>query len=191
MPDDPGDKPKRPIRKTTAQARAAQARAAQQARLDAAQRRRNRVLLASGASALVVVLIVVLIIVKASSGNGSKKVVTTDTNPPVSASVLAGLTAITPAQLAQAGKQVGSNVGAPTAITDTPLTDAGKPEVFYLGAEFCPYCAAERWPVVLALLQFGSFTGLTESHSRSSCALLRCFRQTSARRFRNHGRDRA
>jgi hypothetical protein len=162
-----GDMPKRPVRKVTAQARTPQAQAAQaQARLAAARRRRNRVGLAIGASALVVVLIVVLIIVKVSGG-GKTKVATAppETSAVVPASVLAGLAAIPPTQLAQAAQLVGSNVGSPTAITDTPLTNGGKPEVFYLGAEFCPYCAAERWPIVLALLQFGSFTGLTESHS--------------------------
>lgn len=26
-----------------------------------------------------------------------------------------------------------------------PLTAGGKPEVLYVGTEFCPYCAAENW----------------------------------------------
>lgn len=36
----------------------------------------------------------------------------------------------------------------------------GKPVVVYIGAEWCPFCAATRWPLVLALLRFGNFTGL-------------------------------
>jgi thiol-disulfide isomerase/thioredoxin len=40
------------------------------------------------------------------------------------------------------------------------LTSDGKPEVLYVGAEYCPYCAAERWPVVIALSRFGTFSGL-------------------------------
>jgi thiol-disulfide isomerase/thioredoxin len=47
------------------------------------------------------------------------------------------------------------------------LTLGGKPEIFYLGAEYCPYCAAERWPMVMALSKFGSFAGL---HGTSSSA---------------------
>ena len=41
----------------------------------------------------------------------------------------------------------------------------GKPEVFYEGAEYCPYCAAERWSVTAALSRFGTFTKLGISHS--------------------------
>ncbi|MBX5458035.1 MAG: DUF929 family protein [Thermogemmatispora sp.] len=44
----------------------------------------------------------------------------------------------------------------------------GKPEVFYWGAEFCPYCAAERWSLVVALSRFGHFSALPETTSSSS-----------------------
>ncbi|GCE25460.1 hypothetical protein KDA_09440 [Dictyobacter alpinus] len=33
----------------------------------------------------------------------------------------------------------------------------GKPQVFYMGGEFCPYCAAQRWAMTIALSKFGSF----------------------------------
>jgi hypothetical protein len=36
----------------------------------------------------------------------------------------------------------------------------GKPEIFYMGAEFCPYCAAQRWGIITALSRFGSFSTL-------------------------------
>lgn len=36
----------------------------------------------------------------------------------------------------------------------------GKIEFLYIGAEFCPYCAAERWSMITALSRFGSFQGL-------------------------------
>src|SRR5438309_707950 len=45
------------------------------------------------------------------------------------------------------------------------LTFAGKTEVLYIGAEYCPYCAAERWSLVVALSKFGSFSGLTYMQS--------------------------
>jgi hypothetical protein len=41
----------------------------------------------------------------------------------------------------------------------------GKPQVFYVGAEFCPYCATQRWAVVAALGRFGTFSKLGLSHS--------------------------
>lgn len=36
----------------------------------------------------------------------------------------------------------------------------GKPGVLYVGGDFCPYCAALRWPLVLTLLRFGELHGL-------------------------------
>lgn len=54
------------------------------------------------------------------------------------------------------------------AVSGTPLTGpAGKPMVFYFGAEYCPYCAAERWPLVVALSRFGTFSGLKTTSSAS------------------------
>ena len=44
----------------------------------------------------------------------------------------------------------------------------GKPEFFYDGAEYCPYCAAERWAVAVALSRFGKFTKLPETSSSSA-----------------------
>ena len=49
---------------------------------------------------------------------------------------------------------------APTTITGAPLTSGGKPEMLYIGAEYCPYCAAERWAMIVALSRFGTFSGL-------------------------------
>ena len=48
------------------------------------------------------------------------------------------------------------------------LTSGGKPEILYIGAEYCPYCAAERWSLVVALSKFGSFSGLTYMQSADS-----------------------
>jgi Domain of unknown function (DUF929) len=37
--------------------------------------------------------------------------------------------------------------------------------VLYIGAEYCPYCAAERWAMVVALSRFGTWSGLATVHS--------------------------
>jgi hypothetical protein len=34
-----------------------------------------------------------------------------------------------------------------------------------MGAEYCPYCAAERWPMVVALSRFGTFSNLGATES--------------------------
>ncbi len=45
---------------------------------------------------------------------------------------------------------------------------AGRPLIFYFGAEYCPYCAAERWPMIIALSRFGTFSGLKTTTSSST-----------------------
>ncbi len=40
------------------------------------------------------------------------------------------------------------------------LNASGKPEILYMGAEYCPFCAAQRWAMVIALSRFGTFGGL-------------------------------
>ena len=63
----------------------------------------------------------------------------------------------------------GSATNPPRAVAGaTALTAGGKPEVLYVGGEFCPYCAATRWGVVVALSRFGTFTGLGQTSSSST-----------------------
>jgi hypothetical protein len=52
-----------------------------------------------------------------------------------------------------------------------------EPVVFFYGAEFAPYAAAERWPLVLALSRFGTFRrlGLTQSSGTSAFANVSTF----------------
>jgi hypothetical protein len=49
-----------------------------------------------------------------------------------------------------------------------PLTSGGKPQIVYVGAEYCPYCAAERWALTVALSRFGTFSGLSLIRSSST-----------------------
>ena len=37
-----------------------------------------------------------------------------------------------------------------------------------MGSEYCPFCAAQRWAMVNAFSRFGTFTGLTTTHSSST-----------------------
>jgi thiol-disulfide isomerase/thioredoxin len=48
-----------------------------------------------------------------------------------------------------------------------PLLDGGRPLVFFMGAEWCPFCASERWALVEATSRFGKWSGLGELSSRS------------------------
>jgi hypothetical protein len=57
-------------------------------------------------------------------------------------------------------------VAPPTIKKGQPaLTINGKPGAVFIGGEFCPYCAAERWALVNAFSRFGAFTGLKETTS--------------------------
>jgi thiol-disulfide isomerase/thioredoxin len=40
--------------------------------------------------------------------------------------------------------------------------------MLYMGAEYCPYCAAERWAMIVALSHFGTFSGLQGMESSST-----------------------
>lgn len=55
-----------------------------------------------------------------------------------------------------------------TKINQPPLELNGKPEILYIGSNYCPYCAAERWPMIIALSRFGIFSNLHYMTSSSS-----------------------
>jgi hypothetical protein len=81
--------------------------------------------------------------------------------------VVASITSLPQSELDAAGTGSANNLI--KKVSGTALTGPnGHPEVFYLGAEYCPYCAAERWPVIIALSRFGTFSGLKTTSSSSS-----------------------
>jgi len=53
-----------------------------------------------------------------------------------------------------------SIVAVPTKIIPSLFTVATNGVVSYVGAEYCPYCAIQRWALLVALSKFGSFTNL-------------------------------
>ena len=58
----------------------------------------------------------------------------------------------------------------PTKIGNGTILKArdGKPLITYIGAEYCPFCAAERWSLAVALSRFGTFSNLSGTHSSDS-----------------------
>ena len=136
--------------------------AAQQAAARRAEQRR-RILIGSGSILVVLVIVVVFVVVKLTSKSGTD----TSSNGPTGsalASVVKTVTSVPASTLDAVG--AGSGILAtPESITGTALTENGKPEMLYIGAEYCPYCAAERWAMIVALSRFGTFTGLATVHS--------------------------
>lgn len=130
-----------------------------------AQQRRRRLLVAGGAVALVLAVFAVLIVVKVSGG-GSTKTAAPSVSGSAAAAVTTAITSVPADLLDKVG--AGKVDALPKVITgQPPLADGGKPLIFYYGAEYCPYCAAERWAVVVALSRFGTFSGLGVTHSAS------------------------
>ncbi|MFC9693024.1 DUF929 family protein [Kribbella sp. NPDC056951] len=123
--------------------------------------RRKRLLIAVGAVVAVVVVIGGLVLIKVAGGGSDK----TATGPSgtADAQIVTALSSIPAETFAKVGSD--DVQAAPSAITAPALTADGKPKVLYIGAEFCPYCAAERWPVSVALARFGTFTNLGTTHS--------------------------
>jgi thiol-disulfide isomerase/thioredoxin len=132
--------------------------------------------------ALVVAAIATMVVIKAA-GNS---------NPPASASShlsttgTGGSSAPTDAGTTALSSQVVAALSVPTATLDavgSPSGDVlptktgngtvlkaadGKPLITYIGAEYCPFCAAERWAVAVALSRFGTFENLQGTHSSDS-----------------------
>jgi hypothetical protein len=78
---------------------------------------------------------------------------------PVPADVLNSVTKPDPAIFAKVGT---GGLNSPLIhVAGDPLKGAnGKPEVFYSGSEYCPYCAAERWSLIMAMSRFGEYKDL-------------------------------
>jgi hypothetical protein len=81
--------------------------------------------------------------------------------------VVAEITQLPASEFGTVGQGSANNLIKP--VSGTPLTGStGKPEVLYIGAEYCPYCAAQRWALIVALARFGTFSGLTTTSSSST-----------------------
>jgi hypothetical protein len=107
--------------------------------------------------AVVMIAIAALAYFSMNGGSTENPLVAFD-NQPVSASVMA---------LLSVPSNVSSSVGIGLAsysplkkVSGPNLTINGKPEILYIGSDFCPYCAMQRWGLVVALMKFGNFTGL-------------------------------
>jgi hypothetical protein len=73
------------------------------------------------------------------------------------AALVAKVTGVPDSVITKVGQ--GTVTGLPAKLPGTtPLATAdGKPRIVYLGAEYCPYCATERWAMLNAFSRFGTF----------------------------------
>jgi hypothetical protein len=122
---------------------------------------------------LVVVVVAALVIIKVASGGNNNKQGSSSfqaisaanftdlTTVPLSVFNTVGVTspiaAVSPPQA----------VKGQSALDATTSSGAKVPEVLYIGAEYCPYCAAQRWSTIIALSRFGTWSGLGNMSSYS------------------------
>ena len=107
---------------------------------------------------IVVIAIVFAALVLFSQSSNSNKLVSFD-NVLVPQSIVSKLN--TPNSLNNLiGIGTASYSGVTQIQNSTELTLNNKPEILYIGAEYCPFCAAQRWSMIIALSRFGTFSNL-------------------------------
>jgi hypothetical protein len=150
------NKKRRANNAANAREKAAAARAEQ---MRAAQRQRAWKILTSVVVVLVVVGVIAIVALnhKGKSDPSGNRVA-------ASPLVIKDVTSVSNATLTKVGAGTVTTEPAPVS-SQPPLTSGGKPEMLYIGAEFCPYCAVERWAMAEALSKFGTFTGIGEVRS--------------------------
>ena len=149
------------VKRENARERIAAQRAAERRR-----ERRNRMFIAGGSILGVVVIVVAFLFFKtlnhgtpASASSGSAA------GTALPASVVKDITGVPASTLTSVGAGTAGAKSVTMVSSAKTLTAGGKPEVLYIGAQYCPYCAAERWAMAVALSRFGTFSGLSGIHS--------------------------
>jgi hypothetical protein len=139
---------------TAAQRRLAAKQAVARASASRAAQRKRRWATVYTPIIVVLVIVLVMVLVKAlGSSNNSPGHTASDAGE-----VATLVTSVPSSDFDTVG--VGTAQSPPKQDSGTALTADGKPKVLYVGAEWCPFCAAERWPLTVALSRFGTFTGL-------------------------------
>lgn len=123
---------------------------------------RFRIQLAAEILAVGVIAVIVIAVLQAGSGSSGPAAVATPADP----ALVQAVTGLPQSAFDTVGSGSVANPLRP--IKATALKSGGKPQVVYIGAEYCPYCAAERWAVTVALSRFGTFSGLQTTRSSPS-----------------------
>src|ERR1700733_4824289 len=144
-------------------------------------RRHHPVLLALLPVALVAAAVATMVVIKAAAAPAQPATAATHLPAGTSTATAAadpGTVALSPSVVAALSVPASTldAVGAPGSVTlpskvsggGVARDAAGKVEITYVGAEYCPYCAAERWAIAVALSRFGTFSNLSGTHSPSS-----------------------
>src|SRR5580704_4304478 len=114
---------------------------------------RYRGAMLGGVAVAIIVVLGAIFVLKFGPTNAGKEAAAGA--QPVDPAVLAAVTQIPSSVYDAVG--LGNAGNGPKPLTGAPaLQSGGKPEVLYIGAEYCPFCAAERWAMIAALGRFGT-----------------------------------
>ncbi len=122
---------------------------------------RQRFLVAGGAITAVLAIVVALVAVKLTS-SPARRTASESTAP---ATVARQVTTVPAATLAQVSPGQAVTLLEKVNKPGPLLRINGKPAVVFVSEESCPFCAAERWALTIALSQFGTWSqlGITKS----------------------------
>ena len=122
-------------------ARAAEMRASQARK----ERQQKQMIAAAVAVVVVIIAVAVGVVVANNTSDGGGQAAASDT------AFVPKLTSIPAAAFDAAGAPAEANAVPQKVQGGEVLMEDGKPRMIYVGAEFCPYCASERWAMVAAL----------------------------------------
>jgi hypothetical protein len=125
---------------------------------------RRRLLAAIVAVAAVLAVVVALIAVKLTS-TPTRQVAS---ESPAPAAVVKQVTAVPAAVLTGVSPGQAITPLQTVRTSGPPLTIGGKPAIVFVSEESCPFCAAERWALAVALSHFGTWSHLGSTTSSAT-----------------------
>ena len=134
-------------------------------------------LAAGSAVAAVLAAVGVLVAVKLASEPGHQ----TGSEAAAPAALVRQVTSVPASALAGADPGQAVTPLLKVAPAGAPLTTGGKPTIVFVSEESCPFCAAERWSLAVALSHYGTWSGLGITHSSATDV----FPNTATLSFRN------
>jgi Domain of unknown function (DUF929) len=127
-------------------------------------RTRHRHRAVGGGTAAVIVMVVALVVAILSSSSTS--VISVPPRATLASFIQQGVSV--PDSVLEA-VDLPSSVTPPLELQNQPpLGPRAKVNVVYIGGEFCPYCAVQRWALIVALSRFGDFSHLGQIATSSS-----------------------
>lgn len=149
-----GPQPKMRARERIAAERAARKRA----------EARRRILVAIASVTAVLAVVVALVTVKLTSSPA--RLVASES--PASSVVVRQVTTVPATVLTRVGPGQAITPLQTVKTSGPPLTIGGKPAIVFVSEESCPFCAAERWSLTVALSHFGTWSHLGTTTSSAT-----------------------